>query len=313
MITVDDALQNCKDFTNDSTSQSATFFSRLLNEGYKYVLNAYGRPNTEHTYTVNTNAPSSPLVYSDRVYQLPPDFLFHKTVTIQIGSQRYPLVEEESQEMWDFRTRVNQSGIPSLYFLRPRFGIGGAEILFDPIPSASGYTLTVVYEATDADLNQVGVSNATNPATLTFTQTNTSVTSNNSVFTTSMNGSYIKTTDGDGLWYRIQQVNNGTTLTLENYYQATTISSTNGWTINQIFALPEDAQQLPVYYTLWHYYMLKKDPDMTQYFQTTFQSELQASRDRWATKSRSAIVRSKNYLNRWRVYPLYFPPGGISS
>src|SRR5438132_14412136 len=151
----DDAIQTCKDLANDNTATAQTFFTRIMNLGYKYCLAELGRPNVEKTEQLSTRAPSSPLIESDRSYQVPADFNFLKSFKITIGSQNFPIMEEESQEMWDYRTRVLQTGILSLYFVRKGLVLGGAEILIDPIPAASGYTITMVYEATDKDLSQL--------------------------------------------------------------------------------------------------------------------------------------------------------------
>lgn len=312
MITFDDAQTNCQDLTNDVSSGTLTFFQRFLNEGYKYVLNDFGRPNIERTYQATTRTPSNPLVQADRVYQLPSDFLFLKSLVLVIGALEYPLMEEESQEMWDYRTRIQQSGVSSLYFLRPRFGsFSGAEVMLDPIPTV-GNTLRIVYEATDKDLSASAVNNTTNPATVTFTQASQAVTANASVFSAGMVGRYIKTTDGDGLWYRIIAYVSATQVTIENYYQGATVGGT-GWTVNEAFNLPEEMQQLPVYYAIWHFYEKKKDMTQALKYQQYFESELAKAKVRWATKSRSNVIRSKRYFGRWRAYPQYFPPGGISS
>lgn len=312
MITYDNAITTAQSLAQDTTATTGVFLKSMMNWGYKYILAELNRPNTEKSVTASTRAPSNPLVDSDHVYQMPPDALWPKSVTLLVGTQKYPLIEEESQEAYDFRTRVNTSGIPSIYFVRPRFGIGGAEILLDPIPAASGYTIGLVYESTDADLSALQVDNTTNAATLTFTQGSQTVSSNNSIFTAAMIGRYIINPDGDGLWYRIIDVPSGTSLTIENYYQATTGTTTN-WTINQIFNLPEEMQILPVYYALWHFFQTKKDTSgKIAEYKSLFDEGLQKGKDRWATKTRSNVIRSKNYSRNF-AYPMYFPPGGIAS
>lgn len=310
MITFEDAVQNCQDFSNDSTSTTKTFFIRLLNTGYKYILADFGRKNIERTYTMTTRALSSPIADSDRVYQLPPDFNFMKSIKIKIGNQQYPIQEEESQEMMDYVTRVPFAGIPSLYFVKPRFGVGGAEVLFDPIPNAAGYTVTLVYEATDADLSTLNVPSG---ARLTFTNDNVTVASNVAVFTNNMIGNYIRSGDGDGFWYKINSFTDSMHVTLENYYHGSTITTVN-WSINQIFNLPEEMQILPVYYAMWHFYEAKKDANQALKYQGYFDTGLQKGKDRWATQSRGNVIRSKRYSHMWRRYPSYFPqgPGPIS-
>lgn len=312
MITFDQATSTAQTLAQDTTATTKTFLNSMMNWGYKYILAELNRPTTEKNVTASTRAPSTPLVDSDHVYQMPPDALWPKSVVVTVGSQKYPLVEEESQEMWDFRTRVNTSGIPSIFFVRERFGVGGAEILLDPIPGAAGYTIALVYESSDADLSAVQVDNTTNAASLTLAQGSQTVTSNNSIFTSAMIGRYISIPDGDGLWYRIVDAPSGTTLTLENYYQGTGLSSTL-WTINQLFNLPEEMQMLPIYYAVWHFFASKKDTSgKIGEYKTLFDEGLQAGKNRWATKTRGNVIRSKHY-SRLFNYPMNFPAGGISS
>lgn len=309
MVTWDDSIQNCQDLSNDTTSASQTFFKRMMNTGYKFVLAGFGRRNIERTWTTTTRAPSSPVAASDRVYQLPPDFNYIKSIKVTVGSMDYPLVEEESQEMWDYRTRINNTGIPAVYFLRPRFGIGGAEVMLDPIPSASGYTLTLVYEPTDVDLSATAVSIGTR---LTFTNQSATVSAASATFSNDMIDRYIKTTDGDTLPYRIRAYTSSTSITLENVYHGSTITTTN-WSINQMFNLPEEMQILPVYYALWHYYETKKDANQALKYKQYFEDGLAAGKSRWAMQSRRNIIRPKRFLSRWGIYPPNFPFGGVSS
>ncbi len=309
MNTLDDAIRDCQKFGNDTTVDSKTFFKRLLNTGYKQVLAAFGRRNTERTYTSTTRAPSDPLVYGNRVYMCPPDFLFMKSLTVTVGSQKYVVQEEESQEFFDYRTQVQSSGIPNTYFLRPRFGVGGSQFLLDPIPSAASYTLTMVYEPTDADVVAEEIS--TN-SRLTFTNQSATLTASGATFTNAMLNRYVHAIDGDGLWYQIVAYTSTTSVTLENVYHGSTITTAN-WSINQLFNLPEEMQILPVYYAMWHYYESKKDVNQALKFKQYFDQGLREGKNRWATQSRGNIIRGKRGFGFGKPYPSWFPNSGISS
>lgn len=144
MITLDEVIQDCQDQTSDTTSDSQEKFIRWLNQGYQNLIATFGRPGIEKITNTTTNIPGSPLVDSNRNYQLPPDYLFIKTVKIQIGSRWYQLIEEESTEMWNYRTEYDYAGIPSLFYINENFGIGSAELQIDPICSAVNYTASGV-------------------------------------------------------------------------------------------------------------------------------------------------------------------------
>lgn len=298
MIPWDDAYLNCQDLASDSTATSLTFFKRMMNAGYKYILADLGRSVGEKRYTAST-------VASQQYYTLPSDYLFLKAVTITVGGQVHPVFEEEAQEMWDLmNVTVQTSDIPEKYFLRPSFGIGGVEIGFAPRPSTAGNTITVTYEATDKDLSQdkyIG-------GNIAVTTGSASVVGTGTTFTAAMVGRYLKLDSGDGQWYKVQSFTSTTSITLENVYEGSSLSG-QSYQIAEIFALPEEMQMLPVYYALWFYFMgPKKDKDQATIYRGLFIDELEKGRGRHATKSRSNIIRGNSFYNRFpKATPAYFP------
>lgn len=298
----DDCQTDCQDLASDTTATSLTFFKRFMNQGYKEILAELGRPVTERTQTATT-------VADQRAYQMPPDFLYPKSITYTVGSTIYPVVEEESQEYWDNLTSVAISGIPRLYFVRPRFGYSGAEILLDPRPSGAN-TLTVVYEATDRDLN---IDKYTT-GTVAVTAGSATVTGTTTVFIAAMIGRYFNGTanTSDGMWYKVTARSSDTSITIENVYEGTTQSGV-AYQIAEAFALPEEMQILPVYFALGHYYDIRREDKQAAKYRTLYTQGLLAGKRRWATKSRGNIIRSKNYITRWGEYPRYFPSSGIDS
>jgi hypothetical protein len=307
MIVWDDAQQTCKDLTSDSSSASLTFFKRMMNVGYKLILADLGRPVTEKTATGVT-------VASQQAYQMPPDFLFIKSITVTVGSTVYTVQEEESQEYWNMLNLSAQtSDLPQVFFVRPRFGFSGAEILFYPTPASAGNTITIVYEATDKDLSQDRYSTGN----VNLTEDSATVIGGNAapVWVASVVDRYFKSTgaDGDNLYYRIKTRNGATSITLENIYEGGTQSNQN-YEIVEIFSLPEEMHILPVYFALHHYYAAKKEEKQEQKYVGLFRAGLQEAKIRHATKSRSEIIRPKSWMSRWGfTYPAYFPTGGINS
>jgi hypothetical protein len=323
MITLDEMLQDCQDQTSDTTADSQAKFIRWLNQGYQNLVATFGRPGVEKVTNTTTNAPSSPLVDTDRNYQLPPDFLFFKTIKIQIGSRWYQLIEEEATEMWNYRTEYAYSGIPSLFYVNENFGVGSSELQIDPICMVGNAPMKMVYESSDIRLDHLAVSPVssnlnTSPAsgTLTFTYNSNIVSSTTSIFQPwmSLGSTYITAgDDGDGNWYKIIQVNNSNNVTIGNVYQSTTTNSTSAWSINQIMSLHVDMQDIPEDWALWKYYKYKKDAKWRDYYMASYNARLIAAKGNWATKSRSSIIRSKNGLSRWHSYPGWFPAVGVSS
>jgi len=296
MISWDAAQSNCQDLASDTTTTTLTFFKRMMNTGYKIVLAELGRPVSEKTQTAST-------VASQQYYQLPPDFNFLKSITLTVSSIPYVIQEEESQEMWDYlnQSTTQTSNIPQLYFIRPGFGFSGAEVGIYPIPASAGNTIRMVYEATDKDLSV----DVYNTGTVTVTNGSATVTGSGTTFTAAMVGRYFQTTN-DGYWYRIASFTSTTVVTLENVFEGTSAAGA-AYSISEAFALPEDLQILPVYYALAHYYQIKKSEGDERKFWTLFRTGLEEGKKRHSTKSRSAIIRPKNWRTRFPMYPTYFP------
>ena len=307
MLTWDDAISNCQDLSNDSTSGSLAFFKRMMNVGYKFILSDLSRPVTEKTKTALT-------VAGQQAYQMGADFLFVKSITVTVGSTVYPVVEEEAQEYWDYLNLTAQSSdYPQVYFVRPSFGYSGAEILFYPKPSTAGNTITIIYEATDKDLSMTKYTDGS----VAVTNGSAVVTGTNTSFAAAMVGRFFKITDtndqGDGMYYKIATFTSATSITLENVYEGSTLTGVT-YEIDQAFNLPEDIQILPCYFALQHYYAAKRDIEQEKKYIGLFNAGLSGSKLRHATKSRGEIIRPKGWLSRWGyTYPAYFPQSGISS
>ena len=171
MTTLDDSLADCQSATSDTSATSQTKFIQWLNRGYASMLSQFGSAGIIKTVQTTTNVPHNPMQDSDRSYAAPPDFLFIKNVKIQIGSRYYDLVEEEAEEMWNYRTQYVWGGIPSLFFVKDNFGFASGELQINPICSPTTQSATT-YTPTSATLS------GTNLA-LTFSSTPIWTTGNN--------------------------------------------------------------------------------------------------------------------------------------
>lgn len=299
MITWDSALTISQKLAQDTNSDTITFLNTLMNTGYKEILSELGRPVTEKTKTTVT-------VANQQGYQMPIDFNWLKSITVTVGSTRYTPDEEESQEQWDYLNSSTRYGdIPELYFVRPRFGFQGNEVQLYPIPSTAGNTVTVVYEAIDRDLSQVKYTTGT----ISVVNGSATVTGVGTTFTSAMVGRYFQITSdtGDGLWYKVVAFVSTTSITLENYYQGTTISTVN-YQIAEAFGLPEDLHMLPIYYAVWHYMMFRRDKTRSDQYGGLYKLGLSDAKRRYGTKSRSNIIKGNSRIGAWGgSYPRNFP------
>lgn len=309
MIIWDKAQSLTQDWSGDKSTTMLPNFKFLLNLGYKDILQKFTGEETEDVRTTSTQL-------GIRAIKLAPNYIRMHSITATIGSQVHTLVEEESQERFNERLYLNRnSDRPEVYFLRPRFGVGGTELLLDPIPSTATTTITTNYAANARDLSQdsyitgmIAVSNGS--ATITGTTT---------AFTAAMVGRYFQITDtaaaGDGNWYRITGYNSPTSLTLENKYDGLSVSGKT-FVIAEIFALPEEMQMLPVYYTMMHYYLgyrQDKDEKRSALWETRYNAGLAAAEKRYKRKSKSNVLRDKSGYSGWPQYPSNFPMNASGS
>lgn len=306
MITWDQFLLDCQDFTQDYSAASLLFFKRKGNQGYKKILAEFGTQQNEKTQTSTT-------VASQQFYQVPFDLIVPKSITVTIGTIAYPVTWIESQEQWDFLNANSAvtSNIPQRAFYRPRFGVNGGDIGLWPTPSASGSTITLVYVASDKDMAQTAYVTGTAAVTLN----SPTVTGTGTTFIPQMIGRYFNITDatGDGLFYRIVGVPGSTSLTLEQNFEGVTTSGA-AYQVAEVFALPEEMQIIPEYFALWHYYIFKQNDKKMIEYRTLFQQELQTAKSTWSKKVRDNIIRTgptgRMFAN---TYPINFPQSGISS
>ncbi len=280
--------------TGDTSVDGLTLFKINVNNCYKKILNEFARPDTEKTITRQT-------VAAQRGYQLPVDASWVKSVTIMVGTRVYTLVEEPSQDKWNYITAIDrQSAVPERFFVRKRFGVGGQVIDIDPIPSSSSNTIKVVYEPTDRDMQydvySTGTINAVNGSE--------TITGIGTTFLPRMVGQYLVTTDG--LYYRIAQYSSPTSLILENVYIGAS-SAGASYGIHDMFNIPEDMHTIPVDFGFMDYYGSKENAERQKYYDGRYTVAFKQARARYGTKSRSNIVDNNSAFESNLAYPRQMP------
>lgn len=300
MLIWDEAIGLCQWWSKDSSSETLTKFKLLMNMGYKEILANFRRNQTLQHMTRTVEA-------DRRSYILPPDFLMPKKIKAQDGDTWYPVTIIESEEMWDEITSQDRTmSRPTSAFFRFRFGVGGAEVLLDPIPSNSDTIINITYEATDKDLSILKYNTGTIAATLD----SAGIVGTGTTFTSAMVGRYLQVNDadGDGMWYRIASFTDATHITLENYYAGATITGKN-YSIAEAFGLPEEMQVLPAYYAMWNYWSKQGNDKETKKYFTLWNNGWDAAKDRYTVKSLGKNVKGKSSNNgmQFAMYPGYFP------
>lgn len=302
MIIWDRAYGLTQSWSGDSSATMLVNLKELLNLGYKDILQKFTGEETEDVRTTSTQT-------SIRAIKLAPNYIRMHSVTATVGNQMYDLIEEESQDKWNERLYLNRTSTrPEVYFLRPRFGVGGTELLLDPIPSNATTIITTNYAANARDLSVDKYATGT----VVATNGSTTITGSGTTFTSAMVGRYFQVNDvtGDGNWYRITGYNSATSLTIENKYDGATTSG-KAFIIAEIFAIPEDMHMLPLYYTMMHYYLgyrQDKDEKRLALWETRYTAGMKAAEARYKRKGKSNTLRDKGRSTGWPVaLPGYFP------
>lgn len=301
MIIWDRAYALTQNWSGDKSATMLINLKELLNLGYKDILQTFTGEETEDVRTTSTQL-------GIRAIKLAPNYIRMHSVTATIGSQVHTLVEEESQERFNERLYLNRnSSRPEVYFLRPRFGVGGTELLLDPIPSTTSTTITINYAANARDLSQDSYATGT----IVATNGSVTITGSGTTFTQAMVGRYIQVSDvtGDGNWYRITGFTSATVLTIENKYDGITTSG-KAFVIAEIFSLPEDMHMLPIYYTMMHYYLgyrQDKDEKRLALWETRYDKGMAIAEKKYKRKGKNTVLRDKAKTTGWPVYPGYFP------
>lgn len=239
-------------FTQNTSTDNLALGDQLINDEHRRLLRK-APWLLEGTWYDTT-------VASQQFYTLPPDYGKLINATVTIGSFSYTPQEVPSRDFWD-KLNLNtviKSNIPQWrYIYNKQLGLW-------PTPSANGSTNNIAfnYQKRIKDLNAADYTTGTvsiSNASLTVTGTAT--------FTAAMVGRYIRVDEsagGDEEWYEISGYTNATTLTLKQPYQGATVSGAT-YTIGQMPLLPEEYQDIPVYFAASVYWQTRDEQRYQQF------------------------------------------------
>lgn len=255
-ITFGKLQTKCLQYTqniNNSDANLTTFIKDEINITTRFIYAELSDFITSKTQTATSIA-------NQQYYHLPPDYMSAKTATIQIGGITYPLREVESQKEWDRMNAITIQAtiIPRYYFVRrDDFGIW-------PIPQGA-YTITFNYTYRLKDMTQDDYATGT----ISLTNASQTVTGSSTTFTAAMVGRWLIPTT-DQYPYRISAYSSATSLTLENYFQGSTISG-DAYTIGETPEIPGELHELIPYRVASNYFSgIRKNKDMATYWSNMF-------------------------------------------
>jgi hypothetical protein len=227
-------------------SQALVNIQQDINHSLRKFKNASRRYWTRKEVTTN-------LVAGQQYYTFPEDMVRITTVKATSGALTIPITMIDSEEMWNRLNLIPAMtvGIPTQGFVRGRNELG-----LYPVPSINySNGLTVSYESRLKDMNV----DDTTSITLNVTQNSNIIVAAVGAFNANMVGMWVTITDGsDGNWYQIVGYTDPTHLTLENYYQGTSVSGA-ACTIGLVPDIPEDYHLALVDYACYRYFLKRKD------------------------------------------------------
>jgi len=238
------ALTNSTDTTNLSNGDA------WINDAQRLMI-SYS--NSDYTEALSTDV----TVASQQSYELPYNYDKLNSVTITVGTYKYPILEVTERQFWNLLQQTTNftSTIPQYYF------IDAGKIYFYPTPSANNNTINYSYKMLVKDLANADYTTGT----VTLTNGSTTVTGAGTTFTSAMVGRYLKG-NNDGYWYKIQSFTNATTITLSKKFQGTTGAGLS-YTIGEMPIIPESFHPSLVDYAAFQYYLLNKNFPVMQVYE----------------------------------------------
>lgn len=144
----------------------------------------------------------------------------------------------------------------------------GQKLLFSPIPSDSTVSMIITGHQNIRDIN---IADYTTGTIVSIANGATTITGSGTTWTAGMAGQYIRITQtnaangGDGYFYEIASITDGTHLELVKPYQGVSISAGSGaYTMGLATYFPESWQMAPIFRAVAQYWNLKENMLLAQ-------------------------------------------------
>ncbi|MAG45134.1 hypothetical protein CL633_04590 [bacterium] len=276
------------DLTNDASSANLTLADTLINNVIRKILRKVNWPFLERTASITT-------VASQQDYDLPYNFRkILATPYLTVSSTQYPMKESPTREHWNWlnQTTTTTSDIPEYFY------IFNKQISIYPTLSSASNTITVPYLIRVKDLSVADYTTGTITTTAASDET---VVGSGTSWTAQMANRYLRITDGDaagsgdGEWYEIASVTDGTNLELQEAYAGTAITAGSAaYAMGQMPELPEEFHILPVNGALQTYFTsIKPERARAQDYGALFQEGMRdLLKDHGGKSTSPAIIDS---------------------
>jgi len=282
--------------TSDTNATNLAMGKTFITQGQRKLEVELRIYQTEETRTFATVASTSS-------YELPENFKTLSDLYCTVGTTQYRADLIQDPDLWrEINSTTTQSTSNFLQFCFIRRD----RIELYPIPSSAN-TVTIIYNSLTKPLVNDDYTTGT---ITTLANEGTAVTGGSTVWTAGMVGRYFRI-DADGEWYKISAFTSTTAITLDLEYQGVAIAAgTSAYTIGQMPLTPADTHELPVYYAVWRWALMKKDVQIAREFERMWKEGVADAKANWANQSSSNVTKGHYSLKRRRLTnPNYFPSG----
>jgi hypothetical protein len=288
--------------TNNFQVNDAVYFTSTgalptgLSAGTRYYVISTGLGGNDFRVSatlggtvVNTSGSQSGTHYITPAFKTLPQYIDRvASVYVTVGTYNYTPRECPSREMWDkLNMTTVTSDIPTWWFV-----YNGKLGLF-PRPSTATNTITVNAKPLVKDLT---VADYTTGGILTAVNGSPTITGTGTTWTQSMVGRWLRITEsdtankGDGYWYQIASYTSATVITLAKPYQGTAITTGNAaYAIAQCSLMPEQYQDLPMYWALGMYFALP-DPKKSEEYKNLYREGYKEMKVDYSVENQSCVI-----------------------
>lgn len=283
---------------NTSDSNILVTLDTLMNEFDRKTLSKKDWWFLERSFTSISTASQSSLAIQSPVRKI-------LTVKVTSGTYTYPVDLINSQQEWDLITQ--STSLTSTYPLYAFFSNNSLE--FYPKIASASETITVSFIKRQKDLT---IADYTTGTITTATNGDGTIVGSGTTWTAKMAGRFIRITDsdtantGDGEWYEISSVTDGTNLELYGAYQGVSIAAGSAsYELAQCSELPEEYQMIPVWHALSvHFTSFVRDFSVADRYKAEKQEDLNDMIEDQNKRTTSIRVNTK----KRRTYnPNYHP------
>lgn len=244
--------------TGSTNTTEQTLISQDLNDSIRTIATIRnGRWKwLETTENVSTQAGIS-------TYEIPNGLRKVTNILVQVGGGSTPVYYTPTpifdQDKWNLiiASRLGTSDVSLFTYIQ------NTQFLVAPTPATTGNIFILRGRVNVRDLSQADYSTGT---ITTTTNGGTAVVGSGTTWTSAMAGQWIRITDGsatnlgDGYWYKIASVTDGTHLMLVKPYEGTSIAAgTASYIIGEMSPIPESYDMAPVYRAVALYWTRKEN------------------------------------------------------